>query len=448
MNINFISLFEAKSIFVEALRSLTQQQKKILGICLAAFACLALTYFIIRRCCFKAKPLNNEREINIPKPLVVPALMDAPKIQSIDPIFFLIPSDLELNKAADVLEKATGYKWIVDNNCLKSNCITKADTWEEGEREFGQKMKDLGIVHFNVMCTLREMNKGEVATFGVISHPREVRKIAQMAPKLYGGINPGPKEIIGTHVFSEKINDETLKDACETLCKRTGLHWEIDGKHLRYKGFGDGADWQEAEQNLKSKLKKEVGHNTFNILTSARGGCLTATCVCWSPSEILRLAELNHPQVVFSDENGNLRSLATIAATLCVMLDVYSKKDFEIENPDYKLPFPLLQWSDAGLTIKLPPGLVADINMIDNLQAFVGEGYEEITEKHFNKDYIAKVTVPWEKVANFIRNDLELGKVSIAGKTFDMVEDIIVVKKSSTTPFTNEQEKFLRSKKS
>lgn len=81
MNIYFRLFSQISTSGIEKLAAPTQQQKKILAICLAAFTCLATCYLIIKRYCFKAKPLER----NNPEPLVPPNIIPN------DPLITLSP---------------------------------------------------------------------------------------------------------------------------------------------------------------------------------------------------------------------------------------------------------------------------------------------------------------------------------------------------------------------
>ena len=72
MNIYFRLFSQVASSCIEKLPSLTQQQKKIIRISLIAFTCLTACYLIIKRCCFKAKPLKMDNPDPFVPPNVIP----------------------------------------------------------------------------------------------------------------------------------------------------------------------------------------------------------------------------------------------------------------------------------------------------------------------------------------------------------------------------------------
>ncbi|MEI8366188.1 MAG: hypothetical protein WCF65_07190 [Parachlamydiaceae bacterium] len=127
---------------------------------------------------------------------------------------------------------------------------------------------------------------------------------------------------------------------------------------------------------------------------------------------------------------------------MCVVLDAYSKQDLAIKDPDRKLPFPFLQWSDAGLVIKLPEALARDQNFVQSLEGLVSEKPKPIKETHFGKEFVTQVTVPFGKVKPLVQS-LGLEDVTVGPKQFNTVKDFIEVKATQGLPFTDAQKKML-----
>lgn len=250
----------------------------------------------------------------------------------------------------------------------------------------------------------------------------------------------------------QDIDENTLRIALETLTKTQNFPWKIENGYLSCATDlvvlpTEGHLYQKTAAIFSRRFQEITGIKLKTIspyLKDPQSRKVSVRII--DAEQIRKLADLVDPRFILLDKTKYPRSLTSIAATLCVMIpEGYSKKKLEenAPSPDIKLPFPLIDISQEGLSIKLPENLPAEFST--SLQAIVGKEPVRIAEINYGKNYSVKFTLPLAEVRAFLCDKLGLMTVPYPqSKLTDIIEDIIRARVGTKGELTEAAKKILR----